>query len=138
MSTRAVYRPRKLYINSNQERKRKHFWSTQLCRPGRYLNREQQSKSISGAAVYHQRGIAVYQQQYIKKINESASGRHRRVDQGGISMARAVYQQQSKLKRKHFWSIQPCRPGRRINHNQQSEIIPGAAVYHQRGIAVYQ
>ena len=28
----------------------------------RYINRYQQSKSISGAAVYHERGIAVYQQ----------------------------------------------------------------------------
>ena len=50
--TRAVYRPRKLYINSNRERKGKHFWSTQPRLPGRCLNREQQSKNISGAAVY--------------------------------------------------------------------------------------
>ena len=58
VSTRAVYRPRKLYINSSQKRKRKHFWSTQPCRPGRCLNREQQSKSISGAAVCHQRTLS--------------------------------------------------------------------------------
>ena len=51
-----------LYTNSNKKRKPKHFWVIQPCRPVRYMNGEQQSKSISGAAIYHQRGIAVYQQ----------------------------------------------------------------------------
>ena len=108
-----VYQSRKLYINSNHERKRKHFWSTQPCRPGRCLNRKLQNKSISGAAVYHQRGIAVYQQQSkfqanalrdgtvmstgavhqprefflnsSQNWNESTSGRHSRVALGGVS-----------------------------------------------------
>ena len=69
VSTRAVYQPRELYINSNHERKRTHFWTTHPCRPGRCLNREQQRKSISGAAVYHRRGIAVYQQQSKPQTN---------------------------------------------------------------------
>ena len=54
MSTRAVYQPRELYVNSNQKPKRKHLWTTQPCRPGRCINRDQHSKSISCAAVYHQ------------------------------------------------------------------------------------
>ena len=58
----------------------------------------------------------------IKNSSKRASGRHRRVDQGGISTARAVYHQQSKLKRKHVWSTQPCRSGRCINRDQQSKV----------------
>ena len=72
------------------------------------------------------------------KLSGSASGRHRGINQDGISTARAACQQQSKLKRKHFWSTQPCQPGRCINYNQQSKFISGAAVYHQFGITVYQ
>ena len=137
MSTRAVYQPRELYINSNQKLKQKHFWSTQPCRPGRCINREQQSESISGAAVYHQRGIAVYQQQSKTKAKAL-------LDDTAVS-TRAVYQPRElyinsnqNYSEKHLWSTQPCRPGRCINHDQQSESISGAAVYHQRGIAVYQ
>ena len=187
--------------------KRKHFWSTQPCRPGRCINHNQHSEITSGAAVYHQRGIAVYPppskiktkaflddtavstwavsqprtskqnnlwrscksparysciSTVIENSSKSASGRHRRVDQGGKSTARVVNKQQSKLKRKHFWTTQPCRPGRCvnreswvptaiknlngstsgpcrpgrfINRDQQSKIISGAAVYHQRTLS---
>ena len=126
-----------MYIKSNQKRTRNHFWSTQPCRPGRCINRDQQSKSIFGAAIYHQRGVAVYQQQSKTKANAF-------LDDTTLS-TRAVYQPRElyinsnrKLKRKHFWSTQPYRPGRCINRPQQSKYICGAAVYHQRGIAVYQ
>ena len=97
VSTEEVYQPRKLYINSN----RKQFWSTQQCRPGRCLNREEVNqtnfwRSCISPARYSCISTA------IKNTSKSASGRHRHVDQGGISTARAVYQQQSKLNRKHF------------------------------------
>ena len=94
MSTWAVYQPRQLYINSNQNLKRKHFWTTQPCRPGRCLNREQQSKNISGPAVYHQRGIAVYHQQ--SKTQAKAL-----LDDTAVS-TRAMYQPRS-AKQKHLW-----------------------------------
>ena len=55
VSTRAVCPPRELYINSNQKLKRKHFWTTRPCRPGRFINRDQRIKSLFGAAVYNQR-----------------------------------------------------------------------------------
>ena len=51
----AVY---KHYMNSNPNLKRKHSRATQPCRPGQYINRDHQSKSIYGATVYHQRGIS--------------------------------------------------------------------------------
>ena len=63
-SSAAVYHHRgMLYINSHQNRERKHFWTTQSFRPGWCINHDQQSELISAAAVCHQRGIAVYQQQ---------------------------------------------------------------------------
>ena len=125
-----------LYITRNQKLTRNHFWTTYPCRPVRYIDRYQQSKSISGAAVYHQRGIAVYQQQ--SKTEAKA-----RLDDTAVS-TRAVYQPRElfidsnrKRKRNHFCLTQPYRPGRCINREQQSKSISGAAVYHQRGIAVY-
>ena len=57
-----MHQPRELYSTAIGILKRKHFSSTQPCRPGRCINCNQQSKDISGAAVYHQRGVAVYQQ----------------------------------------------------------------------------
>ena len=63
---------------------------TQACRRVRYINRNQQSKSISGAAVYHQRGIAVYQQQSKTKAKTRLDDTA--VNQGGILPARDVYQ----------------------------------------------
>ena len=115
VSKGAVYQSRELYINSDQNGKRKHFWSTQLCLPGRCINRDQQSKSISGAAVYNEGGIVVYKQpsklkrrhvcteqarrpgRYItrescistaiKTESERISGRQSRVDLGGVSTA---------------------------------------------------
>ena len=103
----------------------------------RYINRYQQSKSMTGAAVYHERGIAVHQQPSRTKANA-------RLDDTVVSTW-AVYQPRElyinsnqKRKRKHFWSTQPCRPGPCINRDQQSKSISGAALYHQRGVAVYQ
>ena len=121
-----------LYINSNQKLKRKHFRTTQPCPPRRYFNRYQQSKSISGLAVHHQRGIAVYKQQSNLKAKAL-------LDDTAVS-TRAVYQPRELYinSRKHFWSRQPCRLRRCINRHQQSKSIAGAAVYHQRGVAVYQ
>ena len=103
----------------------------------RYINRYQQSKSINGAAVYHERGIAVYQQPSKTKANA-------RLDDAVVSTwtvykPRELYiNSNHKRKRKHFWSTQPCRPGRCINRDQQSKSIYGADVSHQRGVAVYQ
>ena len=102
----------------------------------------------------------------IKKESKSPSGRHSHVDRGGINrnqqnntylaqvyVTRAVYQPRSakrknvsemyfnsirKCWRKHFWTTQPCRPVRYVNCNQKRESISCAAVYHQRGVAVYQ
>ena len=162
-----------MYINSNQKRKRKHFWKTPPCRSARYvihescihrnqkpkaraslvdgrcIKRDQKSNNISGAVVYQPRCAkqkhirAVYEQkskseaqtrlddiaasitamyrplsakkQHIQRscisykghscistaFNhqiESTSGRHHRVDQRGISTARAVYKCNSKTK----------------------------------------
>ena len=41
------------------KRKRNYFRTTQPCRSGRFINRDQQSKTISGAAVYHQRTLSI-------------------------------------------------------------------------------
>ena len=65
---------------------------TQPCRPGQCINHNQKSEIISAAAVYHKRGIAVYQQRNRKQ------------------------------NRKHFWSTQLCRPGQSINHDQQRKV----------------
>ena len=107
------------------------------CRPVRYINRNQQSKSISGEAVLSPARFSCISTA-IRSNSESISRPHGRVDQGDISTAKAVYEQQSKRKQKHFWPTQPCPPGRCLNREQQCESISGASVYHQRGIAVYQ
>ena len=61
MSTRAVYQPGELFYQPQSKLKRKHFCTKQPCRPGRCVNRDEQSQNISGSAVYHQRCVAVYQ-----------------------------------------------------------------------------
>ena len=129
VSTRAVNQPRELYINRNQNLKRKHFWSTQPCRKCGL------STAISKAIAYpaqlynYQRGIAVYQQQ--SKTKSKAL-----LDDTAVS-TRTVYQPQERyinnnqtLKRKQFWTTQPCRPGRCISRDQQSKSISGVAVCH--------
>ena len=42
-------------VYQQQTAKRKPFWTTQPCRPERYVNRDQQIESVSGTAVYQQR-----------------------------------------------------------------------------------
>ena len=133
--TRAVYHPRELYINSNNKRNQKHFWSTKPCRPGRCINQGQQSRNISWAAVYHQRAIAVSQ----PKPKAKALLDHTAVSTRAVYQSRELYiNSNQNLKRKNLWSTQPCRPGRCINRDRQSTSICGTAVYHQRGIAVNQ
>ena len=97
-------------MNSNQNQKRKHFWTMQPCRPrrninceisqanclfsatayhqARYINCDQRSeayRALSGTVVYHQqRGIAVHQQQsklYAKALLGDAA------DEGSTSTA---------------------------------------------------
>ena len=113
----------KLYINSHQKLKRKHFWTTPPCRPGRYINRDScistairnESESASdrhsrvdlgGVSTAISKAKASLAPLYITSVVymyirghhckcESTSGRHSFVDQSGVSTARAVYQQQS-------------------------------------------
>ena len=132
-TTRAVYQ-------QHSKLKRMSFWSTWPCRPGRCINHNQKSETISGAAVYHERGVLYINSKKKIKIGEAKES----LDDTAVS-TRAVYrwrelyyQQHSKLKRKHFWSTRPCRPARCINHNQKSEIVSGAALYHKRGKSVIQ
>ena len=126
MSTRAVYQPRSA------------------------------GRSISGADSCPQHGLAVYQQHRKQKASsllnkhtcqseryQPRSAKQDHIWRSPISTAISkkmhigpVYKQQSKLKRKHFWVTQPCRPGRCINRDEHSKRTPGAAVYHHRGIAV--
>ena len=63
VSTRAVYQP----ISA----KHKHVWRSCIS-PARYINRDQQSKGISGADSCHQRGIPATNS--IKMKSESTSG----------------------------------------------------------------
>ena len=134
VSTWAVYQPRELYINGNQTLRRKNFW-LQPCRSGRTINRKQQSKRVSGAAVYHQRRIAVYQQR--SKLKRKLFWMTQSCRPGQYIYRESCKSRAIKMNRKQLWSTQPCRPERCINHDQQSKSISGAAVYHQRCIAVY-
>ena len=144
--------------------KREHFSSTQPCRPGRCINHNQQSKSISGAAGYHQRGIAVYQQpseikakallddtnMSIRAVSTAISKAKTYLAQVHITSAVyqprsakrkhicAVYKQQSNIMAKALLDDTAFRPVRCINGEQQSKSISGVPVYHQRGIAVNQ
>ena len=139
MSTRAVYQPRELYINSNQKLKRKHFWSTQPCRPGRCINRDQQIKSICGTPVYHQRGVAVYHQQsktkakallddtdvstravYQPRLAEQSISGAAVYQQRGV----AVFQQQSKWKAKAHVDQGGINRDQQINSNQKLKRKP--------------
>ena len=52
-----------LHVNGHQNRERRHFWTTQSFRPGRFFNHDQQITRTSSTTVYHQRGIAIYLQQ---------------------------------------------------------------------------
>ena len=114
MSTRMIYQPRELYINSNQRRKRKRFWTTQPCGPGRFINCDRQSQSMSGPAVYHQHGVVVYQQPSKSKSKAKAL-----LDDTAMS-TRAITIAISKVK--HIW--RKCvSPARYINRDQQSESI---------------
>ena len=67
--TKQPSRPRRCINRENcipttiKKRKRKLFFPTQPYRSGRSINSEPQGREISGAAVYYQRGIAVYPQQ---------------------------------------------------------------------------
>ena len=100
--------------------KRKRFWTTPPCRPGRYINREScisttikteaeallVDTAVSTWAVYPPRSekqnhlwrscISPARYSCIstalkkKEYSASSSGRHGRVDQGGVSIARAV------------------------------------------------
>ena len=117
------------YINSHQNQKRKHFWTTQSFQPGRFLNHELQITRTSSTSVHHQCGIAIILQQSRPQANTLLCNR--------VVPTWAVYQPQKtriktiyNLKRRHLWWTQPCRPGRCINHDQQSKIISAAAVYH--------
>ena len=68
------------------------------------IHPDQQIKNISGASVYNERGISTTISKKeahlscistaIEHFGESISERHRRVDQGYILTARAVYIQQ--------------------------------------------
>ena len=64
-----------LYINHEPQPKSPFG---QPCRPELYINGDQQSESLSGAAEYQLRS---------ENKSESTSGRHSRVDQSGISAA---------------------------------------------------
>ena len=103
------------------------------CRPVRYINRYQHIRRncISPARC---RCISTA----IRNKSESISGPHSRVDQGGISTAKAAYQQQSKTKAKALLvdtAASTCAVSQPRTAKQKHlwrSCIP------QRGIAVYQ
>ena len=110
----AVY---KHYINSNPNLKRQRCWATQSCRPGRYTNRDQQSKKIHGATVYHQRVISTTFSKAKAYLVSGAAVYRQRGKSTAISKAKAYLAQlyinsNHKTKRKHRWATRPCRPAR--------------------------
>ena len=125
VSTVPVYQPLELYISRNQKRRRKHRWSTRPCRPGRCINYNRQSKSISGAAVhitsvgtpawYSCTSTAVYKTKAKAKTHP---------DDTAVSIG-AVYQPRS-AKQKHLW--RSCISPAHSFNRDQSEIMSGAAV----------
>ena len=130
-----------MYFNSNQNLKRKHCWATQPCRPGQYINRNQQRKNrknIYRATVYIT--STVYQPRLAKQKHiwrsciSTARYINRDQQSKSISGAAVYINSNHKTKRKHRWTTRPCRPVRYINLNQQSKSIPGADVYQQHGI----
>ena len=74
----------------------------------------------------------------IRNESESIPGPHSRVDQAGISTAKAVYKQQSKTKTKSLlvdtaastWAVSQPRTAKQKH--------PWRSCIHQRGIAVYE
>ena len=95
---------------------RKHFWETQRCRPRRCINRDQQSRSISGAAVYHQFAL--------KNRDQS-----QRMSVAAVS-ARVVYQPLS-AKQKHI-RRSGISPARYVTCDHGTESLSGADVYQQQ------
>ena len=65
--------------------KRKHFWLTQPCRPGRCINRDSKAKHLWRKCISPARYSCI--STAIKNSSESTSGRHSRVDLGGVSTA---------------------------------------------------
>ena len=113
-----------LYINSNHNTKQKHRWTTRPCRPERYINRDQQSKIIPGAAVYQQHGIPTAISK--REIISGATVYQQRGTSTATSRAKAYLAQlhvnsHQKLRAKPFWTTQPCRPERYINRDQQQK-----------------
>ena len=150
------------YIKSNRKFKRKHVWTTPPCRPERYINREScistaiqtEAKAllvdtaVSTWAVYQPRSVkrnhlwrsCISQARYscistaTNKTKAKALLNDKAVSIRAVYQPRKrYYQQQSKLKRKHFWSTQPCRPGRCINRDQQSKVSV-AQVYNTTAV----
>ena len=110
---------------------------------------------MSGASVHHQRGISTAiskAKEYLSCIStaieyygESTSGRHSRVDQGGINhdqqsknISEMNINSNQKLWQTLFWTTRSCRPVRYINRYQQSKSTSGAAENHQLSKAVNQ
>ena len=156
-----------MYIDSHQNPKRKHVCTIQARRPGRYINREScistairnesertsdRHSSVDGGDVSTaiSKAKVFLAQPYITSVvqlvvrgheikSERTSGRHRRVVQSVIYQPRELYiNSDQNGKRMPSWSTELCRPGRRINRNQQRQSIFGAVVCYQRGVAVYQ
>ena len=100
--------------------KRKPFWTTQPCRPERYINRDHQSKHPHLAQGTAAPTIKAKHnsQPYInnEQQSENTSVRHSRTDKSGISIV--------------MIKAQGYLPERYINLVQQFAGITGTAVYH--------
>ena len=100
----------KVHINSNQNVKRKNFWTMQPCRPGRYIN-----CMISQAKAYLAQ-LHITRAVYLLDDTAVPTG--------------AVYQPRS-AKQKH--TRRSCiSTAWYINRDQKREITSGATVYQQR------
>ena len=124
--TRAPY----LHINSNQNLNRKHFWTMEPCRPGRSIDCDINQAKAYLAQVHITN--AVYQ---LRSSMRNVSGTAVYHKQRGITVYTHYINSNSKLKRKHGWATPQCRPGQYINRDQQYNSIYGATVYHQLGIS---
>ena len=153
MSTNAVYKPRsanqkhiwsavhhqrgihtaiskakaylaQLYVNSNHDTKRNYHWTTRPCRPVPYVNRDQQSTSIPGAAVYQQHGILNRDQQR-RIISGATVYQHRgtsiAISTAEVCLALLYINSHQNPQAKPIWTTRQCRPERYINRDQQQK-----------------
>ena len=136
MSTSAVNQLRELHINSHLKRKRKQVWTTHACRPGRCINSDQQTKRLYDAAVPPARCSCISTAIKLKS-------KERLADTAGS--IRAVYQpRELYINSNHKSETEALLVDTSVTllgvyqPRSAKQSFCGAAVYHHRGISVYQ